>query len=107
LGENSIDHFIVQRLQQEKIEPSAEASKELLLRRVTLDLTGLPPTVEEIDAFLDDNTNSAYEKVVNRLLSSPHYGEKMAVDWLDLARFADSHGYTVDRLRICRRGGTG
>ncbi len=96
---NPIDNFIAHRLQKEKIEPSSEASKELLLRRVTLDLTGLPPTVEEIDAFLNDNTANAYEKVVNRLLSSPHYGEKMAVDWLDLARFADSHGYTVDRLR--------
>ena len=96
---NPIDHFVAHRLQKEKLEPSPEASKELLLRRVTLDLTGLPPTVEETDAFLNDNSANAYEKVVNRLLSSPHYGEKMAVDWLDLARFADSHGYTVDRLR--------
>jgi hypothetical protein len=98
-AKNPIDHFIGHRLQKEKIEPSSEASKELLIRRVTLDLTGLPPTVDEIDAFLKDNSANAYEKVVNRLLSSPHYGEKMAVDWLDLARFADSHGYTVDRLR--------
>ncbi|HVG13504.1 MAG TPA: DUF1549 domain-containing protein, partial [Chitinophagaceae bacterium] len=98
-AKNPIDHFIAYRLQNQKIEPSPEASKELLLRRVTLDLTGLPPTIEEMDAFLDDQTATAYEKVVNRLLHSPHYGEKMAVDWLDLARFADSHGYTVDRLR--------
>ncbi len=96
---NAIDSFIYKRLEQEKLEPNSEASKELLLRRVSLDLTGLPPTIEEIDAFLKDNSPNAYEKQVDRLLSSPHYGEKMAVDWLDLARFADSYGYTVDRLR--------
>lgn len=99
LVHNAIDSFIYKRLEQEKLEPNPEASKELLLRRVSLDLTGLPPTIEEIDAFLKDNSPNAYEKQVDRLLSSPHYGEKMAVDWLDLARFADSYGYTVDRLR--------
>nr|WP_310589562.1 DUF1549 domain-containing protein [Dyadobacter sp. CY356] len=97
--QNPVDHFILAKLEQEKLVPSKEANKELLLRRVSLDLTGLPPTIEEIDAFLKDNSKNAYEKQVDRLLSSPHYGEKMAVDWLDLARFADSHGYTVDRLR--------
>jgi hypothetical protein len=96
---NSIDHFVLNRLESEKIKPSAEAEKELLLRRVSLDLTGLPPTIPEIDAFLNDKSANAYEKQVDRLLKSVHYGEKMAVDWLDLARFADSHGYTVDRLR--------
>lgn len=96
---NDIDHFVFQKLEQEGLEPSHEADKELLFRRLTLDLTGLPPTLKEIDAFLHDNAPDAYEKQVDRLLSSPHYGEKMAVDWLDLARFADSHGYTVDRLR--------
>ncbi len=96
---NPVDNFILAKLEQEKLNPSKEADKELLLRRVSLDLTGLPPTIEEIDAFLKDNSANAYEKQVDRLLNSPHYGEKMAVDWLDLARFADSHGYTVDRLR--------
>ena len=96
---NAIDHFIFDKLAQENLKPSPEADKELLLRRLSLDLTGLPPTLQEIDAFFQDNSSDAYEKQVDRLLQSPHYGEKMAVDWLDLARFADSHGYTVDRLR--------
>ena len=96
---NPIDYFILAKLDQEKLKPSKQAEKEILLRRVSLDLTGLPPTPEETDAFLNDNAAEAYERQVNRLLASPHYGEKMAVDWLDLARFSDSHGYTVDRLR--------
>ncbi len=96
---NPIDQFILSRLEQEDLVPSPEAPKEILLRRVSLDLTGLPPTTAEIDKFLADNSPDAYEKQVDRLLDSPHFGEKMASDWLDLARFADSHGYTVDRLR--------
>ncbi|MBA4850002.1 DUF1553 domain-containing protein [Emticicia sp. BO119] len=96
---NPIDNFILAKLEEEKLKPSKEADKEILLRRVSLDLTGLPATIREIDAFLKDNSPDAYEKQIDRLLASPHYGEKMAVDWLDLARFADSHGYTVDRLR--------
>ncbi|NIJ54340.1 hypothetical protein FHS68_003522 [Dyadobacter arcticus] len=96
---NEIDHFIFRKLEEEKLQPSAQAEKEILLRRVSLDLIGLPPTLQETDAFLKDNSANAYEKQVDRLLNSLHYGEKMAVDWLDLARFADSHGYTVDRLR--------
>jgi len=96
---NEIDNFIIKRLEQEGMKASPEADKELLLRRLSLDLTGLPPSLQEIDAFLKDQSPNAYEKQVNRLLSSPHYGEKMAVDWLDVARYADSHGYTVDRLR--------
>ena len=96
---NPIDNFVVHILDNEKIEPSKEASKELLLRRVSLDLTGLPPTISEIEAFQNDNSPGAYEKQVDRLINSPQYGEKMAVDWLDVARFADSYGYTVDRLR--------
>ena len=96
---NAIDNFIAQRLKEEKLNPSPQADKELLLRRLSLDLTGLPPTTEELDTFLNDASADAYEKQVDRLLQSPHYGEKMAVDWLDLARFADSHGYTVDGLR--------
>jgi Protein of unknown function (DUF1553)/Protein of unknown function (DUF1549)/Concanavalin A-like lectin/glucanases superfamily/Planctomycete cytochrome C len=96
---NPIDYFVLQRLTKESLQAAAEAPKELLLRRLSLDLTGLPPTMTEIDGFLADKSPDAYEKQVDRLLESPHYGEKMATDWLDLARFADSHGYTVDRLR--------
>lgn len=96
---NPIDNFVLAKLQQKNLLPSKQAGKELLLRRVSLDLTGLPPTLKDIDDFLKDNSPNAYEKQVDRLLNSPHYGEKMAVDWLDVARYADSHGYTVDRLR--------
>ena len=96
---NPIDHFVAAKLAEKKLSPAPEASSELLIRRVTFDLTGLPPTLAEIDAFLADKSENAYEKLVDRLLQSPHYGERMAADWLDLARFADSHGYTVDRLR--------
>ncbi|GAB2792251.1 DUF1553 domain-containing protein [Rhabdobacter roseus] len=96
---NPIDAFVLKRLEAERLEPSPEADRETLLRRLSLDLTGLPPTPREIRTFVNDPAPNAYEKQVDRLLASPHYGEKMAVDWLDLARFADSHGYTVDRLR--------
>lgn len=96
---NPIDNFISHTLEREHLDPSKEAGKELLLRRVSLDLTGLPPTIDEIDAFVKDTGSTAYEKQVDRLLASPHYGEKMATDWLDGARYADSHGYTVDRIR--------
>ncbi|MBD2754100.1 DUF1553 domain-containing protein [Spirosoma sp. BT704] len=96
---NEIDFFTLSKLEEKGFKPAPEADKETLLRRVSLDLTGLPPTLEETDAFLADHSPNAYEKVVNRLLKSPHYGEKMAVDWLDLARYADTHGYTVDRYR--------
>ncbi|WP_405511002.1 DUF1549 domain-containing protein [Spirosoma sp. KNUC1025] len=96
---NPIDYYVLQKLEEKGLKPSPEAGKETLLRRVSLDLTGLPPTLAETDAFLADMSPGAYEKVVNRLLQSPHYGEKMAVDWLDLARYADTHGYTVDRYR--------
>lgn len=96
---NPIDNFVLAKLEQKKLQPAKQAGKELLLRRVSLDLTGLPPTLKEIDDFLKDNSPNAYEKQVDRLLKSPHYGEKMAVDWLDVARYADSHGYTIDRLR--------
>ncbi len=98
-AKNPIDRFVAARLDQKKLGSAPEAEKETLIRRVTFDLTGLPPTVTEIDAFLADKRKDAYEKLVDRLLQSPHYGERMATDWLDLARFADSHGYTVDRLR--------
>jgi hypothetical protein len=96
---NPIDNFVLAKLQQKNLHPSSEANKELLLRRLSLDLTGLPPTLSEMDGFLNDKSANAYEKQVDRLLNSPHYGERMAVDWLDVARYADSHGYTVDRLR--------
>jgi len=96
---NAIDYFVFSRLEKEGLSPAPEAPKERLLRRLSLDLTGLPPTLAEQDAFLADSSPDAYEKQVDRLLASPHYGEKMATDWLDLARYADSHGYTVDRLR--------
>lgn len=95
---NPIDNFIARKLELENLKPSAEAKKEILLRRLSFDLTGLPPTLAEIDAFLKDNSPNSYEKQVDRLLKSPHYGEKMAVNWLDLARYSDSQGYTVDRL---------
>ncbi|NNE93607.1 MAG: DUF1553 domain-containing protein, partial [Verrucomicrobiales bacterium] len=93
---NGIDHFIAARLAREKLEPSPEAIRERLIRRVTLDLTGLPPTPEEVDAFLADKSENAYEKVVNRLLGSPRYGERMALPWLDAARYADTGGYQGD-----------
>jgi hypothetical protein len=93
---NPIDRFVVARLEREGLAPSPEADRGLLLRRVTFDLTGLPPTLAELDAFLADQSSDAYEKVVDRLLASPRYGERMAVDWLDAARYADTHGYQVD-----------
>ncbi|MFA6546248.1 MAG: PSD1 and planctomycete cytochrome C domain-containing protein [Limisphaerales bacterium] len=96
---NDLDRFILARLERERLPPSPEAARETLIRRVSLDLTGLPPTVAEVDAFVADKSATAYEKVVERLLRSPHYGERMAVDWLDAARFADSNGYQVDRDR--------
>src|SRR5215472_16685527 len=94
-----IDRFILARLERESLSPSAEANKSELLRRVSLDLTGLPPTVAEQADFLTDNSNNAYEKQVDRLLSSPAYGERWASMWLDLARYADSMGYEADRRR--------
>ena len=96
---NPIDNFVLAKLEQQDLPPSEEADKETLIRRVTFDLTGLPPTLEEIDAFLADNSPDAYEKVVDRLLASPYYGERMATEWLDVARYADTYGYTVDRYR--------
>lgn len=94
-----LDHFILAKLELKKLKPSPEAEKETLIRRVTLDLTGLPPTLQEVDAFLAETSPNAYEKVVDRLLASSHYGERMAVDWLDAARYADTNGFQVDRDR--------
>jgi hypothetical protein len=98
-GGNEIDAFVLARLREEGLALSPEADKERLLRRVTLDLTGLPPTPAETQAFLTDASPEAYEKVVDRLLASPRYGERMATDWLDVARYADTHGYQMDRPR--------
>ena len=94
-----IDAFILARLEREGLTPSREADKAVLLRRVSLDLVGLPPTPAEIDRFVADTHPDAYERVVDRLLASPHYGERWARPWLDLARYADSNGYEKDRLR--------
>ena len=96
---NDIDRFIQARLERDTLTMSPAAGKELLLRRVTLDLTGLPPTLEELDNFLADDSDNAYERVVDRLLDSPAFGERMANEWLDVARYADTGGYQSDRLR--------
>ena len=96
---NPIDAFIIARLEQENISPAMEADRTTLLRRVYLDLTGLPPTPEELDAFLKDTHTGAYERVVERLLASPHYGERWGRWWLDGARYADSNGYSIDAPR--------
>jgi mono/diheme cytochrome c family protein len=96
---NPIDHFVLARLEKEGLSPSPAADRNTLIRRVTLDLTGLPPTPEEVDQFLNDKMPGAYERVVDRLLASPRYGERMALKWLDLARYADTHGYHIDSHR--------
>jgi len=96
---NPIDNFVLADLEGEGLKPSPEADRATLLRRVSFDLTGLPPTPAELDSFLADKSPDAYEKRVDQLLASPHYGERMAVPWLDLARYADTHGYHIDSLR--------
>ncbi len=96
---NEVDRFILARLEREGWEPSPEAAKTTLIRRVSLDLTGLPPAPREVAEFLGDNRADAYERLVDRLLESPHYGERWARQWLDLARYADSDGYEKDYVR--------
>jgi hypothetical protein len=96
---NPIDLFVQDRLKELRLRPETSADKETLIRRLTLDLTGLPPTVEEIDNFLDDDSPEAYEQVVDRLLKSPRYGEHFARSWLDAARYADTHGLHLDNER--------
>lgn len=96
---NPIDRFILARLEAEKLACSPEADRFTLLRRVTFDLTGLPPTLAEIEAFVNDSSPEAYERVVDRLLASAAYGERMAQDWLDAARYADTNGYHIDNHR--------
>jgi cytochrome c553 len=97
---NSIDYFVQRKLSNEGLQMSPPAEKERLLRRVTRDLTGLPPTIAEIEAFLADTSPDAYEQVVDRLLASKAYGERMAMEWLDVARYADSHGMHADGWRM-------
>ncbi len=100
IGERGpIDSFIRDRLKREGLSPSAETDKERLIRRVTLDVTGISPTLTEIDDFLADGSPDAYEKVVDRLLASPRYGERVTLDWLDAARYADTHGFNNDTTR--------
>lgn len=96
---NPIDRFVLAKLKDMGLTPAVEATKETLIRRATLDLTGLPPTLAEIDAYLADETEDAYERMLDRLFLSPHYGERMALKWLDIARYADSNGYQSDGSR--------
>jgi hypothetical protein len=96
---NPIDAFILAKLEQSGLKPSPPADRPTLLRRVTFDLTGLPPTAEEVQAFCRDKSADAYSKVVDRLLASPHYGERWAQHWLDIVRYADSNGYEIDAER--------
>jgi len=95
-GLDPIDALVEQRLAAEGLAPAPEADRHTLLRRVTLDLTGLPPTPEEIEAFVGDPRPDAFERVVDRLLASPRFGERMALQWLDVARYADTNGYSID-----------
>ncbi|MBI1334907.1 MAG: DUF1553 domain-containing protein [Armatimonadetes bacterium] len=100
---NDIDRFILAKLEKNNLTPEPQADKRTLIRRVTLDLTGLPATPKEVDAFLADKSKGAYEKVVDRLLKSPRYGERMAMDWMDYSRYADSNGYQADFQRFQSR----
>ena len=96
---NEIDRFVVARMEREGLAPSPAADRERLIRRVTFDLTGLPPSLTEIEAFLGNHSANAYEQVVDRLLASPRYGERLATEWLDLARYSDTYGYQMDAPR--------
>lgn len=98
-NDHAIDRFVLKRLQRQKLQPNKPADKRTLIRRVTLDLTGLPPTVEDVRAFANDTSPDAYEKLVDRLLKSPHFGEHMARYWLDVVRFADTNGLHHDHYR--------
>jgi hypothetical protein len=97
---NPIDRFVLAKLEKEGIRPAPEASPETLIRRVYLDLTGIPPTPVEVEAFVADKSPDAYEQLVDRLLASPHYGERWGRHWLDVARYADSNGYSQDNPRV-------
>jgi mono/diheme cytochrome c family protein len=96
---NAIDHFVLDKLEKHGLQPAAEAARETLIRRVAFDLTGLPPTIAEIDTYLQDTSVGAYERMMDRYLTSPAYGEHMARHWLDLARYADTNGYQYDTER--------
>lgn len=96
---NEIDYFILSKLDEQGLKPNAEADKEHLFKRVCFDLTGLPPSVEMMDRFLQNNSSDNYEKLLDELISTPQYGEKMTVHWLDVARYADSYGYQDDNIR--------
>lgn len=96
---NPIDAFVLAELDRQHVKPSPSASREALLRRVTIDITGLPPTLAELNAFLKETSPNAYESVVDRLLTSPRFGERMVLDWLDIARYSDTNGYQEDRAR--------
>lgn len=96
---NEIDHFILEKLESTGLQPNEEADKERLLKRLSMDLTGLPPSIELMDKFLADQSPRAYEKMVDALLQLPQFGEKMAVNWMDVARYADSYGYQDDNIR--------
>ena len=96
---NPIDHFTEPMMQQKRLQPSVQASNETLIRRLSLDLTGLPPTPEAVETFLADTADDAYERLVDQLLASPHFGERMAWPWLDAARYSDTNGYQSDRVR--------
>ena len=97
---NDIDAFVLQKIEAAGLQPSAEASKETLIRRLSLDLTGLPPSLEEVDEFLNDESEDAYENLVDRLLASERFGERMAADWLAVSRYGDTHGYEADSRRM-------
>ena len=96
---NAIDFFVLERLERESVRPSPEADRVTLIRRLSLDLVGLPPTIAEVDGFVNDQRADAYERLVERLLASPHYGERWGRHWLDVARYADSNGYSIDAPR--------
>ena len=97
---NEIDHFVLAKIEAAGLQPSSRASKEALIRRLTFDVIGLPPTLAEIDDFIEDTSSLAYENIIDRLLQSPHYGERMASDWLAVSRYGDTHGYEADSKRM-------
>src|SRR5207247_5528018 len=99
LVHNPIDRFILARLEKEGVAPSPEAARPILIRRLSLDLIGLLPTWEEVELFVQDRRPDAYELLVDRLLASPHYGERWGRHWLDVARYADTNGYVRDNFR--------
>ncbi len=98
-AKNDIDFFILAKMEEKGLKPNSEADEPTLLRRVYMDITGLPPTTNQVEAFINDKSSNKYEKAVDQLLESPHYGEHMAVPWLDAARYADTHGYQDDMMR--------